>query len=550
MMQSVAFAALSFGAGVYAQQAGTLTAEVHPKLSVSKCAAGGTCTAEQHTIVLDANWRWLHSTSGATNCYDGNTWNSALCPDPVTCAANCALDGGDYSGTYGIKASGTSLSLQLVTGSNSGSRSYLMDTTDTKYQEFNLLNQEFTFDVDVSKLPCGLNGALYFVQMAADGGVADYPTNKAGAKYGTGYCDAQCPQDIKFIGGKANNGNWTPSSNSANTGAGGLGACCSEMDIWEANSQAAAYTPHPCSPEGYSVCDSAAECGGGICDKAGCDFNSYRQGNTTFYGPGGTVDTNKVMTVVTQFITSDGTSSGDLTEIKRFYVQGGKVYANSASDIAGVSGNSITSAFCKAQKSVFGDSDTFSAKGGLKAMGESFRAGMVLVMSIWDDYAVNMLWLDSDYPTDAPVTNPGVARGPCATTSGNPKDVESKSPGSTVVFSNIRTGPIGSTYSGVLQPGGSGGSPPSSSSSAAPVKSSSSSAAPVKSSSSSAAPVKSSTTSATIKTTSTKASSTSSASAACATKFGQCGGSGWKGPTCCAAGSTCKASGDFYSQCL
>jgi hypothetical protein len=29
-----------------------------------------------------------------------------------------------------------------------------------------------------------------------------YSTNKAGAKYGTGYCDAQCPRDLKFINGE------------------------------------------------------------------------------------------------------------------------------------------------------------------------------------------------------------------------------------------------------------------------------------------------------------------------------------------------------------
>ena len=28
---------------------------------------------------------------------------------------------------------------------------------------FQLLNREFTYDVDVSSLDCGLNGALYFV---------------------------------------------------------------------------------------------------------------------------------------------------------------------------------------------------------------------------------------------------------------------------------------------------------------------------------------------------------------------------------------------------
>jgi hypothetical protein len=74
--------------------------------------------------------------------------------------------------------------------------------SDSKYQMFNLKNSEFTFDVDMSNLPCGLNGALYFVEMDADGGLSKYSTNKAGAKYGTGYCDAQCPHDIKFIEGK------------------------------------------------------------------------------------------------------------------------------------------------------------------------------------------------------------------------------------------------------------------------------------------------------------------------------------------------------------
>ena len=29
-------------------------------------------------------------------------------------------------------------------------------------------------------------------------------------RYGTGYCDAQCPHDIKFIGGKANSEGWRP----------------------------------------------------------------------------------------------------------------------------------------------------------------------------------------------------------------------------------------------------------------------------------------------------------------------------------------------------
>jgi poly(3-hydroxybutyrate) depolymerase len=37
---------------------------------------------------------------------------------------------------------------------------------------------------------------------------------------------------------------------------------------------------------------------------------------------------------------------------------------------------------------------------------------------------------------------------------------------------------------------------------------------------------------------------------ACASQWGQCGGQGWTGPTCCQAGSTCKFSNDWYSQCV
>jgi hypothetical protein len=35
---------------------------------------------------------------------------------------------------------------------------------------------------------------------------------------------------------------------------------------------------------------------------------------------------------------------------------------------------------------------------------------------------------------------------------------------------------------------------------------------------------------------------------ACASMWGQCGGAGWTGPTCC-SGGTCKASNEWYSQC-
>ncbi|KZV94870.1 cellulose-growth-specific protein [Exidia glandulosa HHB12029] len=48
----------------------------------------------------------------------------------------------------------------------------------------------------------------------------------------------------------------------------------------------------------------------------------------------------------------------------------------------------------------------------------------------------------------------------------------------------------------------------------------------------------------------TTASTTVSAPQATQTKFGQCGGQGWAGPTACAAGSKCTTSSIYYSQCI
>lgn len=179
------------------------------------------------------------------------------------------------------------------------------------------------------------------------------------------------------------------------------------------------------------------------------------------------------------------------------------------SKVAGVSGNSITTSYCDAQKKTFGDQNKFEELGGLKAMGGSIGRGMVLALSVWDDHAVNMLWLDSTFPTDKSPTAPGVARGTCAITSGEPADLEKNSPNSQVIYSNIKIGAIGSTFgSGTQQPQPSG-----TSTSKAPTATPTSGTKP-------GAPL-----------------------------YGQCGGQGWQGATTCASG-TCKAQSQWYSQCL
>jgi len=446
---------------VVGQKMGNLQTEEHPTLTMQTCKERSGCTTQEKSVVIDANWRWTEDGTG-TNCYTGNLWNEELCPatqaGAEACGANCTLEGASYESTYGISTSGSALKLGFVTGSGStanvGSRSYLMDENTNKYEMFFLKNREFTLDVDVSTLPCGLNGALYFVEMAEDGGMSEFESNNAGAAYGTGYCDAQCPHDIKYMNGEANVIDWVPTS--SNSGTGHYGSCCTELDIWEANSISHATTPHVCTVEGQTRCEGT-ECGdnasgdryNGVCDKDGCDFAPFRLGNTSYYGPGDgfVLDSSRPFTLVTQFITSDGSDSGDLSEIRRFYVQDGETIENPMVTVGDNTYDSITDQFCSEQKSVFGDTDDFSAKGGLKAMGEALDRGLVLVMSIWDDYDVNMLWLDSTYPTDADQSTPGVYRGTCSTDSGVPAEVEAQYPSAYVTYSNIKFGPIGSTTS-------------------------------------------------------------------------------------------------------
>ena len=308
------------------------------------------------------------------------------------------------------------------------------------------------------------------------------------------------------------------------------------MDIWEANSISTAFTPHSSDPTGQTMCSGDA-CGGtyssdryaGVTDPDGCDFNSFRQGNKEFYGPGKTVNTNSVFTVVTQFLTNTGTDSGTLSEIKRFYVQNGVVIPNSQSTIAGNPGNSLTDSFCKAQKTVFGDQDIYNLHGGFSSMSKALKDGMVLSLSLWDDYAANMLWLDSNYPVDADPAKPGIARGSCPTTSGVPADVEAAHPDAYVIYSNIKVGAINSTFNA-----GSVVNPPTGGSSSSTRATSSTT-------------LRTSTTSTR---TTTAAATTSSAASGGAVRWGQCGGIGFTGPTTCQSPWTCTYSSPYYSQCL
>ncbi|KAK0640704.1 concanavalin A-like lectin/glucanase domain-containing protein [Cercophora newfieldiana] len=409
------------------QRVGTAVPEVHPRLSTQLCTTAGGCVTRQNSLVTDALAHPIHAADDPSVSCTTSPINATLCPDVGTCAQNCVLEGVEY-GSLGVLSKDHALTLRqyLFDGTAYKAvspRLYLLAEDDTNYEPLKLLNQELTFDVDVSQLACGMNGALYLSEMDMSGSRSDL--NPAGAAYGTGYCDAQCFTTPPFINGVAN----------LNVS----GACCNEMDIWEANSRATVFTPHTCAGIGSFLC-SGDEClrtamGSGVCDKNGCGINPYGLGNMRFYGPGLTVDSSRPFTVVTQFVSSDGTANGELSEIRRVYVQDGRVIPTPAEttdpslgELDGFDG-AITQEYCQAK-----NSSDFLRLGGMRGMGESLKRGMVLIFSIWNSEGDFMEWLDSE------------DNGPCNATEGDPANIVRNMPEVSVTFSNVRWGDIGSTF--------------------------------------------------------------------------------------------------------
>ncbi|KAI0009545.1 glycoside hydrolase family 7 protein [Xylariaceae sp. FL0662B] len=396
-------------------------AETHPKLTTERCTKVDGCVKHETSIVLDASFHALRAKDGTASCggYGGAAWSPELCPDREACARNCVFDAAAYE-TNGVRANGSTLVLNQymdrdgVAAVPVSPRAYLLnDEGDGEnYAVLYLKDQEISFDVDVSKLVCGMNGALYLSEMNATG--ARSALNPAGARYGTGYCDAQCPV-LPFINGVANMDSH--------------GSCCSELDLWEANAAATALTPHTCVEPGVFAC-AAEQCGSlGNCDKSGCPYNPYKVGNATYYGPGGVIDTRRPFTVTTQFLTS----MGSMNEIRRWYVQDGRAIANARVSSATIPpGDSIKMSHCQAVGAMF------EQLGGLAHMGQALDRGMVLVFSIWNDDAQFMNWLDS------------AGSGPCTRTEGDPEIIRANHADTSVTFSNIRWGDIGSTTGDVV----------------------------------------------------------------------------------------------------
>jgi cellulose 1,4-beta-cellobiosidase len=459
-------------------------------------------------ITLDSNWRWIHAADNYDNCYaDPNGWVSKYCPDPTTCAKNCVIEGvpaEDWVSPYGVSVSGDTVRLNYVTkgqyGTNYGSRLYVVNSDKKSYFGFDMRNKEISFTVDVSNLPCGLNGAVYFVEMP----LSNPYSTALDHSYGVNYGDAQCPNDIKYVAGKANFGN--------------LGVCSNEYDLWEANSRSTSIALHPCSITGVTPCSNDIDCGRGayreqcVCDKSGADFNPNRVGNTKFYGPGSgfTIDTTKPITVITQFPTD---ASGKINKVIRIYEQGG----------TRISGTVMTDESIATNHASFGENNIFKTLGGFNTMTSSFSRKHVLVLSLWDDTSVQMRWLDSVYPIGS--TTNGSYRGPCASSNNDPSFLRSTYPSSYVTYSNVNVRSLSTAPTPTPTPT----PPPKPTPTPTPVPTPTPTPTP---------PPKP-----------TPVPTPTPTPANCAPVYGQCGGQGWSGPSCCKQ-VTCVAQSPYYSQCI
>ena len=393
--------------------------EHHPGLTTHRCTKGAGCVPRKTSIVLDAQWREVYDVRTGDSCItDSGTLNNSICPTAEACAAHCALDGIDYLGTGVEVADDSSVSLKMYQRYHGalveiGPQIYLLSEDGQDYEMLHLLNQEISFEVDLSELPCGMDGAMYLAGMDPSGGRSGL--NPAGASYGTGYCDSQCYQSYNFINGVANLEN--------------KGACCNEMDLLEANSRSMQFTAHPCNgTDGLYECRGKECVGGrkGVCDNVGCGFNPYGYGAHDFFGLRGQVNTSKPFIVVTQFHTNDQTVSGTLVEIRRLYIQDDYTISNSLVNLGHHSYDSLTPDFCKAS-----NAKSFHHHGCLAAMGDALKRGMVLIMGIWGgEY---MTWLDSG------------GAGPCKEKEDRSSFIKTHSPNARVKFGNIRWGDIGST---------------------------------------------------------------------------------------------------------
>ncbi|KAK0721262.1 concanavalin A-like lectin/glucanase domain-containing protein [Apiosordaria backusii] len=395
-----------------------------PPFQWTKCTSPTNCSTINGEVVLDANWRWVHDDRYRT-CVEQNQdgtqwWNPSVCDlgdeRPGTtnnCTSKCLLDGaGDYRRTYGITAANNTLTQKLITrldfATNVGSRLFLLESKN-RYQTFTLLGNELSFDVDLSTVECGINSALYFAAMDADGGVERHkPYNQAGAEYGTGYCDGWCQNNQRFVGGRA-------ATNKHDAG----------WQEWQSDGA--------CCPE-FAVC---------VRDTV-VNIIRIEWARRSFMGRESWLILRKTLRELLVLVVTRWEEDRQY----QFFIQDGKRIDVPTPVWDGLpKQNGLSEEMCAVQAEVFSERDSWAEHRGWEThRRQVLNRPMVLVTSIdAADFYMWNTWLDSSIHNDTCEGCAGVERGPCPREDNEPWIVQANGGRAKVVWSNIRFGPIGST---------------------------------------------------------------------------------------------------------
>jgi len=204
------------------------------------------------------------------------------------------------------------------------------------FKQLQLLGRTFSFTVDLSRVGCACNVALYLIKA---------PAKDVSGNFSAGSCP------------------WSPYYCDANKV---CGSFCPEVDIMEANTHAFQSTPHRC--------DAPNEAGHyGSCDGNGCWQNTKDMG-PNFYGPGPSfrIDTTRPFHVVTTF---HGSS------------QEGEAAMRAPSSFTGTK----TVLQQEGREVVI---DHPNCEGIFADLAKPMAEGMSLRITYWGDTPQNMSWLD------------------------------------------------------------------------------------------------------------------------------------------------------------
>jgi len=242
--------------------------------------------------------------------------------------------------------------------------------------------------------------------------------------------------------------------------------CATELDLFEVNREAQAFTMHACDETtggAHAMCTEGNEACNAKCDSNGCDWNVFRlssQAENTanaekFFGSvvrsdvEMTIDTSKPITVRTWYDKEHNSWNQELIQDGTKHPYPPVEFPSWTGQSEATTYDAITDEFCEAFDSYLsGDGNEHTGLGGNKRMVSAQNEGYVLVLSIWtEDNGSNppMQWLDGTLGDE---DERGAMRGRCSTnewqwdqsplTKNELMEIE-------VVYSDFRIGPMGTT---------------------------------------------------------------------------------------------------------